>query len=78
MGDSKINIICRAYNEGIAFSYEIPVQNSITKIGLDEHIHYCFENDYEVWSTLKRETGVLKLEIKPNNRFTMQISLIKD
>ena len=59
LGDSKINIICRAYNEGIAFSYEIPEQSNITEIGLDEHIHYNFENDYEVWSTPKRETGVL-------------------
>ena len=59
LGDSKINIICRAYNEGIAFSYEIPEQRNIIEIGLDEHIHYNFENDYEVWSTPKRETGVL-------------------
>ena len=59
LGDSKINIICRAYNEGIAFSYEIPEQSNIFEIGLDEHIHYNFENDYEVWSTPKRETGVL-------------------
>ena len=59
LGDSKINIICRAYNEGIAFSYEIPAQSNIPEIGLDEHIHYNFENDYDVWSTPKREAGVL-------------------
>nr|WP_299073671.1 glycoside hydrolase family 97 protein [uncultured Allomuricauda sp.] len=57
--DAKLNIICRAYNEGIAFSYEIPEQNHITEIGLDENIHYNFNDNYPVWSTPKREKGTL-------------------
>ncbi|MEP1487539.1 MAG: glycoside hydrolase family 97 N-terminal domain-containing protein [Algibacter sp.] len=59
LGDSKVNIICRAYNEGIAFSYEVPEQSNISEIGLDEKIHYNFKEDYKVWSTPKRGTGVL-------------------
>lgn len=58
-GATKLNIICRAYNEGIAFSYEIPEQNNIEQIGLDEKISYNFKEDYKVWSTPKREAGVL-------------------
>ncbi|WP_299669123.1 glycoside hydrolase family 97 protein [uncultured Polaribacter sp.] len=59
LGNSKVNIICRAYNEGIAISYEIPEQNNILKMGLDEKIHYNFKEDYKVWSTPKREPRVL-------------------
>lgn len=59
LGNSKVNIICRAYNEGIAFSYEVPEQNNISEIGLDEKIHYNFKEDYKVWSTPKRVRRVL-------------------
>jgi alpha-glucosidase len=59
LGTAKMNIICRAYNEGVAFSYEVPKQDSILEIGLDEKIHYNFEKDYNVWSTPKRNKGVL-------------------
>ncbi len=59
LGNSKVNIICRAYNEGIAFSYEVPEQNNILEIGLDEKIHYNFKEDYKVWSTPKRVRRVL-------------------
>ncbi|MHA7944792.1 glycoside hydrolase family 97 protein [Formosa sp. 3Alg 14/1] len=58
-GDAKFNIIARAYNEGVAFAYEIPEQGDLTEIGLNENIHYNFDKDYEVWSTPKREKGVL-------------------
>ncbi len=58
-GTTNINLICRAYNEGIAFAYEIPEQGDLSTIGLDEKIHYNFENDYPLWSTPKRERGVL-------------------
>ncbi|WP_372753461.1 glycoside hydrolase family 97 N-terminal domain-containing protein [Labilibaculum sp.] len=57
---AKLNLICRAYNEGVAFSYEIPEQNKLTKINLDDEvINYHFTADHEVWSTPKREPGVL-------------------
>lgn len=57
---AKLTIICRAYNEGIAFSYEIPQQNNLKKISIDdEEISYRFLKDYNVWATPKREKGVL-------------------
>ncbi|WP_066219975.1 glycoside hydrolase family 97 protein [Formosa haliotis] len=58
-GESKFNIIARAYNEGVAFAYEIPEQGNLGEIGLNENIHYNFDKDYELWSTPKREKGVL-------------------
>ncbi|WP_282117060.1 glycoside hydrolase family 97 protein [Cellulophaga baltica] len=58
-GDAKITIICRAYDEGLAFSYEIPIQDHITEVALAENIHYNFKEDYQVWSTPKRGPGVL-------------------
>lgn len=59
VGDSKLNLVCRAYDEGIALAYEIPEQNNLSQIGLDEKIHYNFDDNYQVWSTPKREKGVL-------------------
>ncbi|VXB02007.1 glycoside hydrolase family 97 protein [Maribacter litoralis] len=58
-GNSLINIIARAYDEGVAFSYEIPEQANIDMLELDEKIHYNFDKDHMLWSTPKREKGVL-------------------
>lgn len=59
IGNSLINIIARAYDEGVAFSYEIPEQANIDMLALDEKIHYNFKKDHMLWSTPKREKGVL-------------------
>ncbi|WP_341224493.1 glycoside hydrolase family 97 N-terminal domain-containing protein [uncultured Arcticibacterium sp.] len=58
-GDAYVSLICRAYNEGIAFSYEIPEQSGALEVGLEENISYNFKEDYKLWSTPKREKGVL-------------------
>tara|TARA_R100001369_G_scaffold84364_2_gene117202 strand:+ start:969 stop:2954 length:1986 start_codon:yes stop_codon:yes gene_type:complete len=58
-GEAKLNIIARAFDEGIAFAYEVPEQKGLEEIGLSENIHYNFSDDYPVWSTPKREKGVL-------------------
>ncbi|WP_289039967.1 glycoside hydrolase family 97 protein [uncultured Zobellia sp.] len=58
-GGNQVNLIVRAYNEGIALAYEIPEQSGITEIDLDEKINYNFKEDYKLWSTPKREKGVL-------------------
>ncbi|MBT9188766.1 glycoside hydrolase family 97 protein [Zobellia russellii] len=58
-GGNQVNLMVRAYNEGIALAYEIPEQSGITEIDLDEKINYNFKEDYKLWSTPKREKGVL-------------------
>ncbi|KAA3658411.1 MAG: hypothetical protein DWQ10_11210, partial [Calditrichaeota bacterium] len=51
---ARLNLICRAYNEGVAFAYEIPRQGNFETISIDEEsITYKFSKDYNVWSTPK-------------------------
>ncbi|MEQ9306848.1 MAG: glycoside hydrolase family 97 N-terminal domain-containing protein [Marinoscillum sp.] len=58
--EAKLNLIIRAYDEGLAFSYEIPEQKGLKEIGLDdERISYVFDRDYHVWSTPERKPGKL-------------------
>lgn len=57
---AKLNLICRAYNEGVAFAYEIPVQNKLNEISIDDEvITYQFAENYLLWSTPKREARKL-------------------
>ncbi|MEG3656212.1 glycoside hydrolase family 97 N-terminal domain-containing protein [Arenibacter palladensis] len=58
-GEAKLNVIARAFDEGIAFAYEIPEQKGLEEIGLSENVHYNFSEDHPIWSTPKREKGVL-------------------
>lgn len=51
-----INLICRAYNEGIAFAYEIPEQpgmDSVTITG--EKITFNFPSDLYAWSAARAQ-----------------------
>ncbi|WP_319481342.1 glycoside hydrolase family 97 N-terminal domain-containing protein [uncultured Draconibacterium sp.] len=53
---AKLNLICRAYNEGVAFAYEVPAQNNLTEIKIDDElITYQFAENHEVWSTPERK-----------------------
>ncbi|MDQ8183469.1 glycoside hydrolase family 97 catalytic domain-containing protein [Pelagicoccus sp. SDUM812005] len=57
---AKLTLVCRAYDEGVAFSYEIPRQGGLDTITLDDElVSYRFDADYPVWSTPKRERRVL-------------------
>lgn len=58
-GEAKLNVIARAYDEGIAIAYEVPEQKGLEEIGLSENVHYNFSEDHPIWSTPKREKGVL-------------------
>lgn len=50
--EQKINLICRVYNEGVAFAYEIPRQGESDSIVLiDEHISFNFPENYNSWAT---------------------------
>ncbi|MFY0686448.1 MAG: glycoside hydrolase family 97 N-terminal domain-containing protein [Cyclobacteriaceae bacterium] len=58
--EAKLNLIIRAYDEGVAFSYEVLAQNGLKSISLDDElISYRFDKDYEVWSTPERQRGRL-------------------
>lgn len=57
---ARINLICRAYNEGVAFAYEIPEQGGLRRLRIDDElISYRFAADHNVWSTPKRQRGKL-------------------
>jgi alpha-glucosidase len=57
---AKLNFICRAYNQGVAFAYEIPEQHNLKQICLeDELINYQFADNHMVWSTPERQPGKL-------------------
>jgi alpha-glucosidase len=45
--DLRVNLICRAYNEGIAFAYEFPEQEGMDSVTItDEKILFRFPADY--------------------------------
>lgn len=49
---ARVNLVYRAYNEGVAFTYEIPAQNNLDNLSLDDEvISWRFDEDYAVWST---------------------------
>lgn len=57
---AKWTLLIRAYNEGLAFAYEIPSQNGLKSLTIDDEIiSYQFDQDYAVWSTPERKRGRL-------------------
>jgi alpha-glucosidase len=49
--DLKINLVLRAYNEGVAFSYEFPQQAGKDSLTIyEEKISFRFASDYLSWS----------------------------
>jgi alpha-glucosidase len=47
----KMNLICRAYNEGIAFAYEIPKQDGMDSVTITgEKITFNFPSEHYAWS----------------------------
>jgi alpha-glucosidase len=52
----KINLICRAYNEGVAFAYEFPGQEGLDSLTIkDEEIVFRFSSDHFVWSAARAQ-----------------------
>lgn len=54
-GDLNINLLIRAYNEGIAFSWEIPAQDSLKKLTVDEKFLCRFTGDHYAWSAARAQ-----------------------
>jgi len=46
---NKINLIARAYDDGIAFQYKIPTDNKGEAKVLSEQTNYNFAGDYTAW-----------------------------
>ncbi|MBW6501017.1 MAG: glycoside hydrolase family 97 N-terminal domain-containing protein, partial [Bacteroidales bacterium] len=50
-GENRLNLICRVYNEGAAFAWEIPGQQGLESVVIaDENISFRFPADYMAWS----------------------------
>ncbi len=61
---TKINLICRAYNEGIAFAYEFPEQEEIDSITItDENITFRFPSDHYAWSAARAQAQYSHLSL---------------
>jgi alpha-glucosidase len=52
----KVNLICRAYNEGVAIAYEFPKVPGIDSIIIaDEKFIFRFLEDYKTWSAARAQ-----------------------
>jgi len=48
---TKLNVVCRAYNEGVAFACEFPEQGGLDSLTVtDEEIVFRFLSDHNAWS----------------------------
>ncbi len=60
----KINLICRAYNEGIAFAYEIPEQDGMESVTIiREQITFNFLSDHYAWSAARAQAKYSRVPI---------------
>jgi len=72
----KINIIFRAYNDGIAFRYEIPDQPSFKDFEiLDDLTEFSFDDDYLWWSANgeRDNLGPVSLNILPESVYAPMV-----
>jgi len=54
--NSKINLICRVYDEGAAFAWELPVQSGLDSVVISsENILFRFPSDYSAWSASRAQ-----------------------
>jgi alpha-glucosidase len=57
----KTRLICRVYNEGVAFAYEFPGQKGLDSITItDEKILFSFPGDYTAWSAPRAQAQYSK------------------
>jgi len=60
----KINLICRAYNEGVAFAYQFPQQEGLDSVVItDEKITFRFPEDYNAWSAARAQAQYSKVPL---------------
>ncbi len=87
-GGSRINVICRVYDEGAAFAWEIPgTPDSDSAVVASENILFRFPGDYPAWSAARAQaqysrvplTGIVKgcerpLVVEFDDSFTVAIA----
>lgn len=62
--DQKVNFICRVYNEGVAFAYEIPDTGSRDSVTItNEHFFFRFKDDYPCWATYRAQAVYEKIPL---------------
>ncbi len=62
--DLRMNVIIRAYNEGVAFAYEYPSQDGKDSIIItDEKIIYRFPSDYNAWSAARAQAPYSRVSL---------------
>ena len=55
-GSVRLNLILRAYNEGVAFAYEFPEQPALKSLTIsDEKFTFRFEADHLAWSAARAQ-----------------------
>ena len=62
--NNHLNFICRVYNEGVAFAYEIPgsrTRDSVTI--MDEYFSFRFKDDYSSWATYRAQDKYSKVPL---------------
>ncbi|MFZ2340544.1 MAG: glycoside hydrolase family 97 N-terminal domain-containing protein [Bacteroidales bacterium] len=62
--DLEITLICRAYDEGVAFSLEFPRQDGIDSILInEERISFGFTADHPAWSANRAQAAYSKVPL---------------
>jgi len=62
--ETRINLICRSYNEGIAFALEFPEQDGIDSLKItDENISFRFQSDHMAWSAPRAQAAYSRLPL---------------
>ena len=46
----RINLLCRVYDEGAAFAYEVPEHEEFDTVSINENIYFRFTGDHMSWS----------------------------
>ena len=62
--DFRFNLICRAYNEGVAFAYEFPEQDGLDSLIIkDERAVFRFPADHTAWSAARAQAQYTRVPL---------------
>lgn len=60
----KFNLVCRAYNEGLAFAWDFPKQKNADTLRIaSEEFTYWFQEDYPAWSAPRAQAMYNRLPL---------------